>query len=284
MRRAVIGAGLALLAVLVLQCKKKPDTEADKAAVRSLATSDTSFFNANLKTDTTHDTTFVQLGADTTLLWWRNVRADSHPTISVDVVGDSGYVDWARRNYGYIYSLIKVPDTTWQLWPKKIVETARIRGIFRRTGPDTSANRGWRLQKISLASGASDSPAGVVRIDSLRIKSETHPDLVIRDPLNTYYRVDSLLRFTSLELCSLTLYTNVADGDAFLHSFLFIWYVRSPFTRIGDGVYTGAWRTQLLEFPRFAIFDFMDHRTLYTQSYGYDYSGWLLPYRIKNTD
>ncbi|MDH5186499.1 MAG: hypothetical protein OEW70_05480, partial [candidate division WOR-3 bacterium] len=67
--------------------------------------------------------------------------------------------------------------------------------------------------------------------------------------------------------------------------FAIIPYVRLPFNYIGNGVYTGTWNTQIVEFPRFAIFDLMNHKTLFTPPdvYGYDFCGWLFPYQIKNT-
>jgi hypothetical protein len=283
MRKIALVAGTALLVILAVQCKKKQDVAADKAAVEHIVATDKNWFNSSTTTDSTHDTTYVQLGTDTVLFWWRGVQTHDTAMVDVQVVGDSAYVGWSRHNYGDLNLLIKVPDTSWQLWVKKVAETARVNGIFTRVGTSDDTNRGWRLRRISLATGTSDS-VNTVRIDSLRIQSETNPDLVIKDPLHTYYRIDSLTRFTSGEPVTITLYTNALDGNAFLHTFVFVfpWYVRVPFTHQDNGVYTGSWHTQVVEFPRFCIFDLMDHRTLFTPDYGYDFSGWLFPYRILN--
>jgi hypothetical protein len=280
MKKIAVIAGIALLIVLAAQCRKKQDVAADKAAVQHIVANEKTWFNASTTTDSTSDTTFVQLGLDTVLFWWRGTQTHDTAVVNINVVGDSAYVDWSRHNVGDLYLLIKVPDTTWQLWVKKVFETARLSGIFARTGASDDSNRGWTLKRISLAAGASDSTRSVV-IDSMRIHSQTTTDMLVIDPLHTFYRLDSLPRFTSGEVVTITLYTNATDGNAFLHTFA-PWYVRLRFTHAGNGVYTGTWHAQLMEIPRFAIFDVMDHRTLFTPSYGYDFAGWLFPYRIKN--
>jgi hypothetical protein len=287
MKRLILTAGLVLLVILCMQCKKEEqDVEADKEAVRQAVLNDNNWFDCSTTTDSTPDTSKVKIGTDTLLWWWRGVQTHSEPTVDIQIVGDSAMVDWSRHNYGDLNLLIKVPDTTWQLWVKKVYETARVRGVFRRAGDTNDSLRGWRLQKISLATGISDS-INAVKIDSMRIQSQSIPNMLIIDPLNSYYRIDSLPRFRSAEQVTLTLYTtNAADGDAFLHTFIFIWpwYIRVKFNNLGNGVYTGTWNTQLIEFPRFAIFDLINHQTLFTPSttFGYDFNGWLFPYQIKN--
>jgi hypothetical protein len=286
MKRIILTASLVILVLMFMQCKKQ-DIEADKTAVRQAVINDNNWFNSSTTTDSTHDTTYVKFGKDTLLLWWRGVQTHNAPTINIDVVGDSALVDWSRHNYGDLNLLIKVPDTSWQLWVKKVYETTRVRGIFRRAGDTNDSLRGWILQKISLATGVSDS-VNSVKIDSLRIQSPSNPNLLINDPINSFYRIDSLPKFHSAESVTVTIYTNATDGNAFLHTFIFIWpwYLRVPFDNLGNGVYTGTWRAQIVEFPRFAIFDLMSHQTLFAPAgtYGYDFSGWLFPYQIKNTE
>lgn len=288
MKRLILTISLLILVLMFVQCKKKQDVEADKVAIRQAVINDNNWFNSSTKTDSTNDTTHVKLSADTILFWWRGDQTHDDPTINIDVVGDSALVDWSRHNYGDLNLLIKVPDTTsWQLWVKKVYETTRVRGVFRRTGDSNDSLRGWILQKISLAAGVSDS-VNSVKIDSLRIQSESNPNLLIKDPLNSFYRVDSLPYFHPAELVTITLYTNISAGNAFLHTFIlsFPWYVRLQFNNIGNGVFTGTWHAQLIAFPRFAIFDLMNHQTLFTPpgSYGYDFCGWLFPYQIRNPD
>ncbi len=286
MNRVILISCLALLVILSIQCKKKQDIEADKAAIKQAVLNDKNWFNSSTTTDSTHDTTTVKLGSDTVLFWWRGVQTHSEPTVDIEVVGDSAHVDWSRHNFGDLNLLIKVPDTSWQLWVKKVYETARVRGVFRRAGDTNDSLRGWRLQKISLVTGISDS-INTVKIDSMRIQSQSIPNMLIVDPLISYYSIDSLPRFRSAEQVTLTLYTtNAMNGDAFLHTFIFIppWYVRDKFNNLGDGIYIGTWKTQIIEFPRFAILDLINHQTLFTPSttFGYDFNGWLFPYQIKN--
>ena len=72
----------------------------------------------------------------------------------------------------------------------------------RHLSPDRLGRRyGARLDAATryLLRSARDSEENTVQLDSLRIMSQTNPDLVVTDPLNTYFRVDSLIRFTSAE-------------------------------------------------------------------------------------
>ncbi len=273
---------LVSLLLPILFCKKKPDVEADREAILRAIARDTVWFNANTEVDST-DTTAMVAAGDTWLIWWRGQQTHSTPVITVDVSGDSAFVSWARGNFGPLYLLIKPPDTTWLLWQKAVAETVKIKAIFTRTGSETDTiTRGWQLTKISLAWGQSDS-VHTVRIDSLRIQCPSYPNLVIANPLDTFFTLGNLLTFNPAELVTLTLYTNAPQGEAFLHTFILAWpfYVRVKFNHIGNGIFSGTWRTQIIPFPRYAIFDLLNHTTLYTQNEKYDFNGWLLPYTIK---
>lgn len=276
MIKKLCAIGITLLLMVVLTgCGEETDEE----VIESLIMSDTIWFNANTTVDST--STSSSASRDTTIVWWRGVQTHNDPTIEINIVGDSAWVSWQRSNYGHLYSLAKWDTLPWVLWTKQLSETAQICATFLRTGTTSDENRGWQIHSISLAYGESDS-VNTVRIDSLRIESLSYPDLVIDDPLNTFYRVDSLLTFTSGESVTLTLYTNVIDGHAFLHSFILAWpyYVRLPFTNQGEGVYQGTWNAQIIAVPRFAIFDVLSNSTLYTSEDIYDFNGWLLPYTI----
>ncbi len=276
MIKKLCAIGITLLLMVVLTgCGEETDEE----VIESLIMSDTIWFNANTTVDST--STSSSASRDTTIVWWRGVQTHNDPTIEINIVGDSAWVSWQRSNYGDLYSLAKWDTLPWVLWTKQLSETAQICATFLRTGTTSDENRGWQIHSISLAYGESDS-VNTVRIDSLRIESLSYPDLVIKDPLNTFYRVDSLLTFTSGESVTLTLYTNVVDGHAFLHSFILAWpyYVRLPFTNQGEGVYQGTWNAQIIAVPRFAIFDLLSNSTLYTSEDIYDFNGWLLPYTI----
>ena len=58
-------------------------------------------------------------------------------------------------------------------------------------------------------------------------------------------------------------------------------YVRLKFHALGDGVFRGVWPAQVIPFPRFAIFDLLHQDALRTEHGSYDFSGWLLPYTIR---
>jgi len=279
MKKTIVMFAVLVLALVSMRCPKE-DIVADKGSLEDLMKSDTIWFGASTKVDSTSRTTI--LGPETTIVWWRGAQTHDQPTLQIEVVGDSAWVSWARGNFGKLYSLAKWDTFPLVLWTKNLSERAQIRGTFFREGSTGDDDRGWKLRSLSLAYGKSDS-TNTVRVDSLRIKSSRYPDLVIKDPLNSYYRVDSLLAFKPGEAVTLTLYTNEPNGHAFLHTFILAWpfYVRVPFGNKGNGVYEGTWNAQIVVMPRWAIFDLMPHSTLYTPDKPYDFNGWLLPYQIK---
>jgi hypothetical protein len=281
MRRVLLATGLALvIGTLVVSCVKS-DPEADKTAIRGLVEEDTVHFRGGTAGDSTENGSLLD---DTTVgLWWRGPQThDPQATIEVGVSGDSAWVGWHQSNYGDFIHWAKTSDTTSTKWTKELVERVQINAIFRREAEETAEDRGWVFKRISLASGRSDT-ANTVRIDSLRIQSSLR-DVMIRNPLETYYRLDSLVTFTPLEQLTLTLYTNVPEGRAFLHAFWLWLLVRAPFENQGDGVYVGTWNAQLLPGFRFAIFDLITESTLLDPTAPYDYCGWLFPYDVHNAD
>lgn len=285
MKKYMLVAVLIIIVTLSIVCQKKEqDIEAEKAAISRVIANDTVWFNTSTTIDSTDSSKcYLPANIDTALIWWRSAQTHSNPKVTISIVDDSAYVTWQHGNFGSIYSLIKPPDTTWLLWTKPLRETVNVRAIFRQTGnKNDTITRGWRLNKISLATGRSDS-VRTVNIDSLRIQSASNPNLVIVNPLNTFFRIDSLIGFNPSEQITLTLYTNTTQGEAFLHTFVLFWpfYIRLKFNNIGNGVFTGTWPAQAIKFPRFAIFDLLDHATLYSQNAPYNFSGWFLPYRIK---
>jgi hypothetical protein len=279
MRRAFALTVLLVVAVTFLAaCKKQQDVDKDKAAVRALVEADTTHFSSGTAGDSSENSL---LADDTTMgIWWRGPQThDSAPSIAVEVVGDSAWVAWHQHNYGEIYHWVKIATDTAVKWTKPLQEAVQINGVYLRDGKDTDTDRGWKLKKISLAYGVSES-VNTVRIDSLRIHSSLR-DILIAGPLDTYYPVDSLVTFTPGEQLTMTLYTNATEGYAWLHAFWTVFFVRSPFQDQGNGVYTGTWNAQLWPGFRFAIFDLMSKNTLMNETVPYDYNGWLLPYKIQ---
>ena len=281
-RWIVLGLAVFVTAAVLISCVKS-DPEADKAAVQALVEQDTVWFDASTTVDSTGTGGFFD--SDTNVLWWRGTQTHDDPQLEVEVVGDSAWVAWSRRNLGDFYVLANLPTDSLVLWSKKVAETARLRGVFKREGQTNDDDRGWVLDKVSLAYGRSDS-SQTVSIDSMKIVSATAGEQVIVDPLETFYGLDNLVWFTPGEQVTLTLYTDAEEGVAFLHTFVLIWpfYVRVPFSYDGDGVFSGTWHAQLLPFPRFAIFDLMTRSTIYNPDAPYDFCGWLFPYTIKTAD
>lgn len=283
MKRIVLAfAVLAAVVVLLPSCRNKRDPEADKVAIRELVEKDTVHFAGS----TSHDSTGGSFtDGDTAVWWWRSAQThDSAPGIQVWVSGDSGFVEWSQHNYGYFYILAAVPDTTLQLWTKTLVENVSLRAVFFRTGESTDSTRGWQISGISLAAGASESTR-TVTIDSLRIQSSLR-DIIIRDPLNKFFNADTMVMFTPGEQLTVSLYTNAAGGNAFLHTFMLLWpfYVRVPFANQGAGVFVGNWSAPIIPSVRFAIFDLLAHSTIFSPDQPYDFRGWLLPYRIRTAE
>ncbi len=272
---------MALIAIGVITCKKQ-DVAADRAAIIALVEKDTVHFSISTSHDSTSGGYF--LAADTLVLWWRGPQTHDTAIITVEVVGDSAWVSWSRHNFGDFYILAKPPDTSLVLWSKRLVETVRLCAVFKKEGRDSDTDRGWRLKKISLGTGVSDS-VNTVRIDSVRIRSSLR-EILITSPLTTLFPIDSLFSFTPGEEVTVTLYTNATEGVAFLHTFILAWpfYVRVPFNYQGDGVFQGTWRAQLVPSFRFAIFDLLSRSTIYSPDAPYDFNGWLFCYQVKTAD
>ena len=274
-----------LMAVLVtfvaLGCKKQ-DVAADQAAIELLVRQDTTHFAASTQHDSAGGS-FVD--GDTAFVWWRGAQThDSAPGIAVDVSGDSATVTWSQHNYGWFEVLVRPAGESLQLWNKPLRENVQLSAVFARVGGVADAGRGWQFQRISLATSLSDS-VQTVRIDSLRLQSSLQ-NTVIRDPLSTFYRADSLVSFTPGELVTLTLYTNATAAKAFLHTFVLAWpfYIRLEFADQGAGVYQGTWHAQGFPSFRFGIFDLMARTTIHERDGAYDFNGWLFPYRIATAD
>ncbi|NLI97851.1 hypothetical protein GX441_04230 [bacterium] len=282
MRRLILFSFLAsAFAVFFTGCSRNNE-ELDKAAIRTLVDTDTVWFNLNTTVDSTGTSSTLM---DTTkgIIWLRGPQTHDSATALIEVVGDSAWVEWSRHNYGKIGILALVgmeTKDTLVVWEKDLVETAKVRGIYRRTGSESDSNRGWTLEKISCAVASSEGYS-TVNIDSFNVKSQDY-DLTITDPLNTFYDIATLVTFHSGENVIVTLYANKAETDAFIHSFILAWpfYVRAPFANQGNGVHEGTWHAQLAPFPRFAILDLLAHSTLWTEAGVYDFSGILFPYNI----
>ena len=281
MRKVLVLPLTFVVAVMFFASCMKQDIDKDKAAVRALVEGDTTHFKAGTEGDSTEN----GLAADDTSMgvWWRGPQThDSAATIEVQVEGDSAWVAWHQHNYGEIYHWIKIATDTAVKWTKELTEAVQLNAIYMREGRDTDTDRGWKLKKISLAYGESET-TNTVRIDSLRIHSSRR-DILIVGPLGTYYWTDSLVTFTPGEQLTMTLYTNATDGYAWLHAFWGIFLVRLKFDNQGDGVFTGTWNAQLIPGLRFAIFDLIAKSTLMDHDAPYDYNGWLLPYMIQTAD
>lgn len=274
MKRKLFVFVVLALAVIISQCAK----ETDEDAIRDLIEADSVYFNTDTEGDSASGE--YSLGRDTTIWWWRGPQTHSGSIIDINIVEDSAWVSWSRDNYGYL-RILKTDSIPWLDWTKPLSETAELHATFLRTGTEDDEYRGWELHTISLAYGESN-PTSTVRIDSVRINSASYPDTLILDPLNTFFDLENLITFQPLESCTVTLYTNVPDGHAFLHTYILAWpyFVRDEFTHIAEGVYRGVWTAQIVAVPRFAIFDLMSHSTLYTPDQPYDFNGWLLPYTI----
>ena len=273
MKRKFFAIAVLVMAVVISQCSK----ETDEDAIRNLIEEDTVWFNPNSEVDSTSSG-----DRDTVVVWWRGVQTHDDPIIEIQITGDSAWVSFSQGNFGHFYSLAKIDTMPWVLWDKDLQETAQVRAVFMRTGEESDENRGWELDKISLAYGQSNI-VHTVMIDSIRITTLTEAvDVLITDPLNTYYALDELITFAPGEQVTVTLYTNIEDGHAFLHTFIaaFPFYLRLPFTNMGGGVHQGTWNAQLIAIPRYAIFDLLPHSTIFTEDGPYDFNGWLLPYMI----
>jgi len=267
-----------VFAVAFLASCQKQDVDKDKAAVRALVDGDTIHFKTGTAGDSSEGASTTD---DTTMgIWWRGPQThDSLPTIDVEVQGDSAWVGWHQHNYGEIFHWVQTSETTAAKWTKSLQEAVQLNAVYRRDGQSSDTDRGWKLKKMSLECGQSET-TNTVQIDSLKIHSSLR-DILIVNPLESYFPADSLITFTPGEKLDITLYTNVTNGYAWLHAFWGLLLVRTPFQGQGDGVFTGTWSAELWPGFRFAIFDLMTNSTLMDPVAPYDYNGWLLPYKIQ---
>jgi hypothetical protein len=178
MKRKLFVMVVLVMAVVISQCSK----ETDEDAIMNLIEEDTIWFNPNSEVDSTSGD-----DRDTLVIWWRGAQTHDDPTIEIQITGDSAWVSYSRGNFGHFYSLAKIDTMPWVLWDKNLSETAQVRAVFMRTGEESDENRGWELDKISLAFGQSNT-VSTVAIDSLRVTTMTEAvDVLITDPLNTGY-------------------------------------------------------------------------------------------------
>jgi len=257
--------------------------EKNLEAIKELVLADEVWFDANTEVDSTGGGSMIFGDTASGILWWRTAQTHDEPIIDIQIDGDSGWVEWSRGNFGSVAIWAFVPDSNkWFFWEKDLEETAKLRGIYRKTGSDADPNRGWVLEKVSCAVGASTN--GTVNIDSFHITSaETGYDFTVTDPLNTYYDLtENIVTFKAQEEVTVTLYSNNTKTDAFMHTFVLAWpfYIRDPFDNMDDGVHEGTWNIQAIPFPRWVIFDVMKKTTLYDSDGEYDFSGILFPYYI----
>ncbi|TKJ37217.1 hypothetical protein CEE36_11255 [candidate division TA06 bacterium B3_TA06] len=267
-----------VLAFMIVGC----DIEGkDIDAIQELVLADEVWFDANTEVDSTGGGSMFFGDTASGVIWWRTAQTHDEPVIDVQVDGDSGWVEWSRGNFGSVTIWAFVPDSNkWFFWEKELSETAKVRAVFRKTGSDADPNRGWELEKISCAVGAST--GGDLNIDKIHITSaETGYDFEITDPLDTYYDIDEdMVTFKAGEEVTVTLYVNDTNTVAFIHSFTLLGYVRGPFPENEGGVHSGTWEVQRIPFPRWVIFDVMTKPTLYDSEGEYEFSGILFPYYI----
>jgi hypothetical protein len=278
MRKLAVMLVVAAMVAVLPSCNKR-DAAADRAAVEELVLADTVHFAGNTQHDSTGSGLLVD--GETTFVWWRGGQTHDSALVVVDVKEDSATVTWARHDFGWFSVLLLQAGQPAVVWNKPLSELVRLAGVYIREGKQSEDNRGWRLRRVSLAAGVSDS-VNTVHIDSLRIESSLQNSVIV-DPLTTFYRADSLVTFTPGELVTLTLYTNAMDGVAFLHTFVLAWpfYIRLRFDDAGSGVFTGTWHAQGWPSFHFAIFDVMNRSTIYSEAGAYDFNGWLFPYRVQ---
>ncbi|MBN2378189.1 hypothetical protein JXM67_00080 [candidate division WOR-3 bacterium] len=275
---AYITAALIALAFIVVGCQ---NVDEEMEAIKQWVLEDTTYFDASTPVDSTNgESSNILMATADSIFWWRAAQNLESPDVDVDVKGDSGWVEWTRHHTAKLNIFAFVPDTgIWVHWVKDFGETAKIRGIFRKTGVDSDPYRGWTLEKISCAVGNSDN--STVAIDSIKITSQAN-DLLLKPPYeDQFFDLDSLIKFKSLEPVSITLYANGEETVAHLHTTLGLILVRDTFSNTA-GVHTGTWNTQFWPSFRFAIFDLMKKSTLWEEEAAYDYDGVLLPYLIKN--
>jgi len=272
---------------MFIGCGKEKPVVTDEEALQTILDSD-DYFNLTRNDDTDSAATGSKDSLIGNPFWWRKVTAKTRQRV-ITVVGDSAYVVRTIHRTGLFRTIGRVVDdstgdTTWFDGKKPLGDTIRMKAIFKRTGDNAANDRGWRLKKLSGAIGWSDS-VHTVRIDSMRIQSTTYPDTMLENPLESLFNKENTMTFKPAEDVTVTLYTNVTDGEAYLHVFKAPWpyHYRILMASNGDGSYKNAtpWHVQMIPGVRFAFFDLMKFGTIHDTVYPYDFDGWLYPYLVK---
>ncbi|MFA5032014.1 MAG: hypothetical protein WC614_03240 [bacterium] len=297
--KKLLTLGLSLVFVFgIIGCgKEKPvdETAADRVAVEDMVRASEWFQGNNSQVDQTDTTTQKSKGnhiiENPPFPFWIRAVADTgnHLDINVSVTGDSAYVEWTLEKEGLFIILGQQEitgdsglDTVGFLGGKPLSETSKMYGIYKRMGLRSSANRGWRLVKISGVAGSSN-VTHTVAIDSIRIQCGTYPDTILTNPSGYLFNQENALNFAPTESITVTIYANTSNAEAYLHLWP-EWLVRIPMKNNGDGTFTNAekWGIPLVPMTRFAWFDLISSNTIHDTEYGYDYDGWLYPYLNNN--
>ncbi len=286
----IIGVmGIAVVAMFIGCGKESPPVIPDEEALQTIIDSD-DYFNLTRYQDSDSANAESKDSLIGKPLWWRKVTAKTRQHV-ITVVGDSAYVERTIHRTGLFRIIGKLAaDSTLFNGCKPLGDSAKMRAIFKRTGDNAANDRGWRLRKLSGAIGWSDnfpndSIVHTVRIDSMRIQSTSYLDTMLKNPLETLFNKENEMTFATGENVTVTLYTNVIDGEAYLHVFKNPWphHDRVLMQNNGDGTYTNAtpWYVQMTPGVRFALFDLMKYGTIHDTVYPYDFDGWLYPYLVK---
>lgn len=280
MRKLLLGCVVVAVSVLVLAgCEKTADlTEppwSDESEIGQII-GELLWFQATGYYGQ-EDTTTTVASPIIPIYWWRELEGDPPFSLNIQMNSerDSAFVTVALDISGTLH-IIALVDTVIQAVDKPLNDNPIRHAIFLKDTVE-SYHHGWRLYKISGVWVTSD--ARSVRIDSVRIRSDTYQDTVMSDSL-ALFLLDEVFTFTQGEGVSLWVYANDDTAEVYFHSWRLPNWHRWRFSNEGGGVYFGVWSTPVEAGIYHSAFDILQHETLWDSAYPYDSNVWLLPYMV----
>ncbi|HEY3296787.1 MAG TPA: hypothetical protein VGL38_15250 [bacterium] len=292
----VLAVGVALGMLVLAGCSKDESNPAssndtDQSALSALMTDDSDLEAVNSWAGDDGDGGPSPLDSAVTPINWFRTGRRSRANVTVDIQGDTLATITRTATYnGTIRVVIDTAGGVRTVISKPMANTLTRKAHARRVGHGNRPRENWRIYEVTPEVLLSSAPnSNTVRPVHVQFYSagEFVPTLIadITDPLNTWFRRDSLPEIRQGGVLEVSVTPNVTDTvAAFLHPH--VWREarmhRQPMGRATDSSNT-YWATfdvgQRLGVHMTAP-DLLSRATLYTSDGAYDAGSWAIPYRV----
>jgi hypothetical protein len=288
----VILAGATAILLFAAGCSNDKDSnpaasnETDQTALQALMTEDSDLEGVNAWDGDSTDGGGSLDSAVTPIRWFRR-GAIHRSAVNVEIDGDSIATITRTAAYnGVIRVLVDTAGGT-RVWINKDMHNVVTRKAHaRRIGHNPRPRENWRIYEVTpevMLSAAPDSNT----VRPVRVKYYVADDSLltqirdITDPLNTYFRRDSLPEIPRGATLVVQVTPSITDTvAAFLHQHIAGHLPRLPMAPSDNNTYTVAFSVGLRPGIHFAAPDLISRATLHTSEGGYDAGSWAIPYRV----